>query len=135
VKAITQLRVGQIAALVAIICFIPALFTTIINYISKQEINLFLIDTIIPLIIFPFYFFALFKKKLSLAHWTYYACLIYFIWILLVQIILYGWFTKKSGEGLDIYIVLITLIAIVAVILVRIPFKMGIRGLYRLLNS
>ncbi len=134
-KAITELRIGLVAALIAIAYWIPALSVALILVYTSQEERLFfgvfLLTHMIPLITLSFYIFALLKKRLALARWTYnilVACIIYFAALRVFQ----GLFVKESSEGLAGYVIFLIVITVLFVVLVVAPFRIGIRGLKRI---
>ena len=80
------------------------------------------------------YIFALIKKRLSIAKWSYYV-LSFCIICSAMAFVFWGLFVKESSDGLVIYTILLALIASVPVILFLVSLGMGISGMKRLVSE
>jgi prepilin signal peptidase PulO-like enzyme (type II secretory pathway) len=137
-KAITQLRIGLVAALLTIAFCIPGFVLEItLERVSEQVDLLSIISVIIhiiPVVAFSLYIFGLHKRKLKLTLSAYYTLTACFVGFAALYIVFGGYFVKETSEGLVSHITILIIVATIFVVLVLIPFKIGIKGLKKLLE-
>ena len=134
-KAQTEIKIGIVAAIIAIVYYVFfAIGTALLTFCVPRGHLLFgglLLLYLIPLSNFLLYIFALVKRRLTVAKWSYGVVCICVICSAMMPL-LGTLFVKESSDGLTVYTILLILIIFVPVVLFLILLGRGISGLKKL---
>lgn len=133
-----KIRLGLIAAIVTAVYYSLGVFAFLIltYFIPKWRLlfgGLFLLH-LIPLSNSLLYIFAVIKRRLSIAKWSY-LILSFCIILSAVVWVFKGLFVKGTSDNLIIYTVLLILTISVPVVLFLISLSLGISGLKKVLQA